>query len=677
MNKTKTSGNIYNKTHIAMILIVLSMVSVISYTMADQTIFRDCFLHLKMFRDSSFAVDTTSIVLLQPAQSSIQPVVSLFGANASTNSIRQVMGKKREECSLQIIIGLHPSDSTVLYNFMYKNPYTFSSGPNSIYLIIFDPLTNSVMINDHHTISLPVSIFISKIPTFKAIEDGSFKAEDLYFEYYCVSCNNQIQPLTSQKEIRFLTDYSYQRKWKQTHINMQGIVHGRRQQITRCEQHIWKKWLAPTGKAILTYWTRCNKPAAFWDLTLRSVHPNFSTYLQTEVRFSQPGFSGSFAQNFYAEISLPSVWEASSSYYAGSLTSGIIYCDCKRKSESVSCETLDVGFGTPEWTIFIGTAAIISGLIGIKDYYWVSIDNKPIHDNIIEAVINVLGIILRQGSNKGLCLAIFSLGMYYVTMLFENTLTSNLVVPKKNLPFDLAELMNAGYRILIPGQSENEFGSHLPFLKEEFKKLNLTFSPSVVEIFNTERVNNPRTFIQDKFSYFFISTESGKDVIHQAILSKVSRHCVRPWLRNTFSRFPVYTFFRHKLTFRIFQSIQLLTEAGLHNFFDWDLERIAPDLNSKLKNRENSQPSPDSFISLKNLIPLLLVSGFLLLSSFLAFSIEHASLVYHKLLRTYRCENIVLKSFIKNWSWSAIIGTVSWLNWWLRNANVTKRLPKL
>jgi hypothetical protein len=660
------------------LIIALSMVANMSYTVAGLSIFaEDCVLHIKRFRDSSIAVDITSIVIQPPIQANIQHMVSLFSANASTSSIRPVTGKKREECSLQVIIGLQPSDSTVLYNFMYKNPYTFSSGPTSIYLIIHDPATDSVMINDHHTISLPVSIFISKIPTLKEIKEGTFKAEDLDFEYYCLSCKNPIQPFTSQKEIRFLTDYSYQREWKQTHMNMQGIVHGRRQQITSCEQHIWKKWLAPIGKTILTYWTRCNKPAAFWDLTLRSVHPHFSTHLQTEVRFSQPGFSGSFSQNFYAEISLPSVWEASSSYYAGSLTSGIIYCDCKRKSESVSYETLDVGFGTPEWTIFIVTAAIISTLIVIKDHYWVYIGNKPIHDNVIGAVINVLGIILRQGSNKGLCLAIFSLGMYYATMLFENTLTSNLVVPKKNPPFDLAELMNAGYRILITGKSENEFGSHLPFLQEEFKKLNLTFSPSLVEIFNTEKVNNPRTFMQDKFSYFFISTESGKDLIHQAILSKVSRHCVCPWLRSTFSRFPVYTFFRHKLTFQIFQSIQLLTEAGLHNFFDWDLERIAPDFNSKLKNRENSQPSPDSFISLKNLIPLFLASGFLLLSSFLAFSIEHASLVCHKLVVPHRCKNIGLKSFIKNWLWSTIIGIVSWLNWWLRNANITKCLPKL
>jgi hypothetical protein len=165
-------------------------------------------------------------------------MVSLFSANASTSFIRPVMGKKREECSLQVIIGLEPSDSTVLYNFMYKNPYTFSSRPTSIYLIIFDPATDSVMINDHHTISLPVSIFISKIPTLKAIEEGTFKVEDLYFEYYCLSCNNQIQPSTSQKDIRFVTDYPYQREWKQTYMNMQGIVHRRRQQIKSCEQHI-------------------------------------------------------------------------------------------------------------------------------------------------------------------------------------------------------------------------------------------------------------------------------------------------------------------------------------------------------------------------------------------------------------------------------------------------------
>jgi hypothetical protein len=83
------------------LIIVLSMVAVMPYTVAGLSIFaEDCVLHIKRFHDSFIAVDINSIVIQPPIQANIQPMVSLFSANASTTSIRPEMGKKREECSL-------------------------------------------------------------------------------------------------------------------------------------------------------------------------------------------------------------------------------------------------------------------------------------------------------------------------------------------------------------------------------------------------------------------------------------------------------------------------------------------------------------------------------------------------------------------------------------------------
>jgi hypothetical protein len=162
-------------------------------------------------------------------------------------------------------------------------------------------------------------------------------------------------------------------------------------------------------------------------------------------------------------------------------------------------------------------------------------------------VINGFGIILRQGSTRGILLALFSLGMYSVSLLFENTLTSRLVAPRKTPPFDLAELIGAGYRILINGQTTTEFASHLPYLLEEFDKFNLTFKQSLVEIVNTDILKNPGTFVEDKFSYFSIATGTGNEVIRQTIKSLVPERCGCPRIRNEFSQFPVYSFFQHKL----------------------------------------------------------------------------------------------------------------------------------
>jgi hypothetical protein len=134
---------------------------------SDISAFGNCVLHVKRFRDNLLSVDITSLVV-QQSHTNTHPMVSILSAN-ETPSIKPV-GKIREECSLQIIIGLLPGDSGMLYSYMYNNLYTYSSRPHSVYLIILDPLTHSVLIYED-SISLPASIILHKIETFGAIRD--------------------------------------------------------------------------------------------------------------------------------------------------------------------------------------------------------------------------------------------------------------------------------------------------------------------------------------------------------------------------------------------------------------------------------------------------------------------------------------------------------------------------
>jgi hypothetical protein len=122
---------------------------------SDIRAFGNCVLHIKRFRDNLLTIDITSLVVVQQPHTNTYPMVSIFSAN-ETRSIKPV-GNIREECSLQIIIGLLPGDSVMLYSYMYNNPYTYSSRPHSVYLIILDPLTHSVLIYKD-SISLPASI---------------------------------------------------------------------------------------------------------------------------------------------------------------------------------------------------------------------------------------------------------------------------------------------------------------------------------------------------------------------------------------------------------------------------------------------------------------------------------------------------------------------------------------
>jgi hypothetical protein len=604
--------------HFGIIFIFLSFQLVVkSYVIADMSIFGNCVLHIKRFRDSSITVDITSIVVESQTRTNNQPMVSIFSANM-TRFIKPE-GRIREECSLHIIIGFVQSDTKLLSRFMNSNPYTYLSGPNSISILILDSLRNLASF-PKALVALPSSIFVLKFPTYYLRNQTALNSSPSYL-YLCLSCRVILQSVVKNSDIRFLTEYSYQKEWKRTYLTMQIISRSRMGKITRCEKYIWIKWLAPERDTRRTIWGQCNKPAAFWDLAFRLVHPNFTLHLLPKAKYSQAGYSGTFSQKFYNRDCHPSAWQISSSYYTGAAMSGIIYCDCKRRTESVSFEIWNIGLGMLEWAFIIGMSAIVS------NYYYSMGKGTPTYTG---EAFNVFGIILRQGSNKGFLLALFSLGMSSVSLLFENTVTSSLVAPKNNPTFDLVELVDEGYRILITGPTSNEFGSQLPFLQDEFFKCNLTLFLDSVALQSTEIMNNPRTFAEDKFSKFFISTMKDKQLIQQVIKSKVPPHCMCPLIRNDFSHFPVYSFFHHKLTFRIFESVQLLTEAGFHNFLDWNIERLAPNFISKPLNVENPQSTSDSFISLNNLSPLLLIFSFLILFSFLTFSFELRYMAYQK-----------------------------------------------
>jgi hypothetical protein len=418
-----------------------------------------------------------------------------------------------------------------------------------------------------------------------------------------------------------VTEYSYQNEWKEPSLNIQAMIFGSvNRNVTGCEKFIWKKWFAT--KLERNFWAHCNKPAAFWDLALRSVHPNVSTTFQTKKYFSNPGYSGSFSQKFFYRTNRLGAWEASISMFHGFATCGILYCDCLRRSETTSLVTWSVGFSKYDSANILCLTLLITAILCIRKYLY----SKPGGlMSYIGLFINVLGILLRQGSYKGFLLTAFSLWTYSVSLLFENALMSGLVVPNRNPVLDLAELTNAGYRILFHG-GMNEFGSHFPYLRDEFHKFGVTYNKSLVKTSNASIANNPRTFAIDKFSSFIISTTAGKKFLQEDLKSSVAEHCDCFETRNQFTKFPVYSFFHHKLFRRIFRSVQILTQGGLHTFFDWDLQRPAPDFRLAPKKTEDLQTSFDSFVSLNNLAPMLVVSLCLLLMSSVFFVIENTKI---------------------------------------------------
>jgi hypothetical protein len=101
-----------NTMYSAMILIfLLKIIAGKAYTIADTSMFGNCVLHIKRFRDSSTAVDTASIFIQGHTGIINHRMVSIFSAN-ETRTIKPV-GKIREGCSLNMIIGVSPNNTSL------------------------------------------------------------------------------------------------------------------------------------------------------------------------------------------------------------------------------------------------------------------------------------------------------------------------------------------------------------------------------------------------------------------------------------------------------------------------------------------------------------------------------------------------------------------------------------
>jgi hypothetical protein len=284
---------------------------VLSFRIADLSMFGSCVVHMKRFRDTVVFQDLTSIIIF----AQVSKRYTLFTVtNASSLSPQiQPLGSVREECSLNVVMGIFPTHSLPLYYFMFGSGYTFNSNPFSIYIIVMGPISAPVLVQPSSAV-LPASIFVLRIPT------NPFDAKGLnldpQFLYICARCRVSMQVVLDNRNIKSISDLSYESTWVNSRLVLQGIVSGVRGDIRWCEKYIWEMWLSRVGDLSRTLYKYCGKSFAFTDILTRSVHHNLSVFLTTGLDFSQYGFSGCFFYGLWVTGTPIDPWRASSVYFS-------------------------------------------------------------------------------------------------------------------------------------------------------------------------------------------------------------------------------------------------------------------------------------------------------------------------------------------------------------------------
>jgi hypothetical protein len=219
-------------------------------------------------------------------------------------------------------------------------------------------------------------------------------------------------------------------------------------------------------------------------------------------------------------------------------------------------------------------------------------------------------------------LALFSLGMVTISALFENMLMSTLFVPNKEAIYDLAILAQSNYEIQIHSASKDEHNKTLGFLIQELNASKATVAYSSMHPYNADQWDNPEAFINNRFSIFLIALSTTKDFITQTLKSITPNHCTCSEVPDLRLTFPAYSMCWHRLRNRIFRNLNLAKAAGLDLFLDWNTARNEADFVVLKEEATTENAASDSFVSFKNLLPMISILVCLLIVCCLIFIFE-------------------------------------------------------
>jgi hypothetical protein len=583
-----------------------------SYYTADMNKFGKCRILIKRFEDNTKTMDTTSIVTTEQLSGKHYPIYSVYSSNKTLQVIQPILNV-REECTLNVIIGYASKRYLDLYDYMLRSRYTFTSHPHSTYIIVLEYDTEPMLL-DVRTLSLPTSIFVlyirKKSISYQSLQSGPF------YTYFCFSCIHTLQPVDYNNNIRLVNDDWFLNDWKINNSFILVLNTAGNGDITKCEQLMWARWLSSVDLKSIPR-SGCNKPYAFWSSVFRSV--NLTAHLSTSMDSSMYGYSGFFFQEFLTKDMSINPWRASSTHYHASAFSYIIYCDCDRRTEMISFHTWITCFTESVWFCLIGVVATLAAVMNGSTHMSSA---KYVLNTYLMMLTDIVGIAIRQGSYNCVGLAVFSMGMFIVSTIFENTVMSTLVVPDNLAVFDITKLVQNDYKILISDVSGSKHTSYLPYLLEELNIANVAVRKDKIERNIAEIWNNPDTFIKNRSSIFGIATSNGKIFLKQRLNSITPQHCTCSEVRNLSSTFHVHSSCWHRLRDKIFYNLNIFQAAGFHIFLDWEIERVANDFVIPKDKAKNTNTVSDCFISFKNLIPPLVILGCLLILSFSVLVIE-------------------------------------------------------
>jgi hypothetical protein len=531
----------------------------------DLTVFGQCNIYLKRFRDNQWSLDLTEkIIHVQQenrkdyALTSIENATHLFPGLSPTVSLF-------EGCVLNVLVGINSKDLKILDNLMIKNNYTYSSTPFSTYILITPAhQANADVIYRRFTmLYFPVRVFYLFVPIFP---DDDVNLYTRPYVLVCAPCGKSwAKKMTVSSDLAYISSLNFSSSWSRNNVQIiDGFANG--YDLTGCDDGPWlrgyhSRFFISSRRDVCLY------KYSFMDVLVRSVGRNLTLSAKSEIDISDKRFSGHI---YEAYVTDPKFSHAASAWFQVVSIGKLHFCDCNPKSQKELLKAWVTPFEGSVWLSLMIVFLLLNLLVGVKLQVGKSNSKSSCVKDFVVPILAIAGIFLRQegtkiGNQSLLLLTSFCVGV--ILLLYENFVTSKLVVPPPKLEHNFSGLlMAAGSKVIYTGE-DSPTNPELIELETEALKWNITYSKAQFELNNELDDWNPPLENGTILSYFAFHSAVASDVqLRKLKLIYNKCHCYI--VNHAFKHVHEYILSHLFQRKRFISVLNILRETGIFSFFN-------------------------------------------------------------------------------------------------------------